>query len=505
MKKIMLFGFIVSLFTVSACGIHPRTDGKTGVKIMIDGNFGTASSDQDVYTGEQMFSGSTVLYLSLRVTGSDISPDLIYENLGYILGSEWIVLVPNGTARTFELQLYTYNTDPADATPNVFPIELYKQTQPLTYDLNGSAITLPVTMAKASTTSVGTVQDGSTLVGRLYVDKDGGTLLPQNCITNLEAYLADPLYPGMYLGPVPATILTGGTDLGGEYLISGIPADRTIQLAFYNPNTGWSGISDSFSIVYGTTVYGVLVAGPPYPVEVVLKGWQPFSIQPADILIADSDSAWGHPYGAGIVNAIGGWGNWGSGSFFSQMWSMGNASIMGSTVVAPNAIVYKSINAYGTDVIDNVTVTYQCGAVVDQATFKAHRYLAPWIYGITNILNPNNSGLYIYGDNFEQNGSTVTRISIGASLVPGATVYYAYNPPYYLSSDLLFASTTKLMPLNLPDGLATVKIQNYRNPGTDLTFPSFSGFYGDTVIIIDNTYMPAMRAGKGNTKTLFAQ
>jgi len=104
MKRILFYGLILSVIILNACSGEKRDDGSTEVKIIMNGEFNRVP--EGINKSEQKVSQYTYNLL-LKITAPDLSEPLIFLNPDYQPGTQWTVLVPNGTARTFELIEYT--------------------------------------------------------------------------------------------------------------------------------------------------------------------------------------------------------------------------------------------------------------------------------------------------------------------------------------------------------------------------------------------------------------
>jgi len=467
MKREIFYLALAGLLVCSGCGVHPggRSDGKSEVQISFRGDFSplVAKEGTSVKFAKVASPGSYTLFL--KVTASDISPDLIFVNPDYDfeMRPDWVVLVPNGNDRTFELFMY-YNGEPAT---DYFDITLWTTLDPVearTLDLNGTPVTLAINIGAAAVTTQAGTTGAAAPDGLITIDQGGAYPVPlPECGYTLSVFLTDTEFPGIEFGP--AFVLMDSTAGDGHYLIGGIPADRTYRIRMERQQMGWGGASSA--VLFAPAQINA--------VNVTLSGWQNFSATPLNFLVADGDTQ-AAPISLKVQ------GGWAARDIFHSLSlsAPGAAAILPGPIVQPGAtVLYKVTGTVGSDTVDNFTISDNCGTPPLVANPKAWWYRAPKIDSVSPdpIWTQGWTGVYIYsvGGSFDalaRDGkwAEISLDGTGMTTQGGDTTFGNY---------IYFDSPIK------SSGMHTITVRNARsNP----IFPGFQGFidslqvqYSDTV------------------------
>ena len=145
--------------------------------------------------------------------------------------------MPNGDQRTFELFLYAQGTG---GSPNAFDIVFYAPDSlpsVRTFDLNGTPVTVPMSMAASPTAQVGTTII-SVPTGKIFMDQGplyGTTAVPE-CGYTVQAYILDPEFPGVQVGPANIYMPEFPAYGDGSYLLTNVPGNRPLRLRIVRPS-----------------------------------------------------------------------------------------------------------------------------------------------------------------------------------------------------------------------------------------------------------------------------
>gem|GEM_PF-1948787 len=463
MKRILFYGLILSVIILNACSGEKRDDGSTEVKIIMNGEFNRVP--EGINKSEQKVSQYTYNLL-LKITAPDLSEPLIFLNPDYQPGTQWTVLVPNGTARTFELIEYTVFDS---ISYNYFNFSMYIPSNPpeeRTYDLTGSPIDVAIPLTYSETGYLSSGSGGGWLLGMppakspgisvssaitypgLIMKTPSGDVYVPNCYgIVLRAFLVDPEFPGLVLGPALLDMET--PRFPGEYSLGGIPVNRTYQVIVTNPESGWQGSSDFFTL-------------PNQPSSelhrsIILTGYQPLEIVPNNFPVKDGDTTFKQ-----TLDIKGGWIK-GYFSIWNDQFSYGSVS-WGDTH-RTKIDYYASPGGLGDGGTDIVHVEDSCD--YSQATAKAWWYKAPKISSISPdpICPDGGDIIYIYSTDF--NFDIITYDSIYSEIFLDGTYYHTLGGDRSGIDYIWFNAPRK------PAGFYTLKVRNKR---TNPKLPNFEGW-----------------------------
>jgi hypothetical protein len=335
MKRTKALILIASLVVMFSCGGRSKDAEKTVINMEISGVAARSmEAAAEVYT----------YYLVLQVTGPDLRPPLVFINRNYILGSDWFVDVPNGVGRTFNLIIYELRQGPSYR--GFSSLTVYRPLNgdaSRTFDLTGGTINIPFPMQPDTTGRIGTNNDGQ---GLIKIDRDGEQVPVKACGYTLEAYLIDPALPTVELGP--AEIFMGGSR-DGAYLLDQVPLNKTMQLKVVRPDTGWTGISDSFVLNSETVTL---------PVDVPLSGWTDLTVAPAEFPVPNGEVGY-----LAELSTSGGWQADTGNQVNNSLGQYAAISVIGSEVdYRVNGIVIKptGLGLYGASTIDQIIISEKC-------------------------------------------------------------------------------------------------------------------------------------------------
>ena len=451
MKKILGLVFL-GFLALSACGIEPRDDGKTAVKVMLNGEL-EERTQEGLATSAQEVKGPQFALL-VKVTAPDISYSLNYLNPHYEPGATWEILVPNGKERTFDfLMYYIYGVDYGSLWASLFQVDLLSSsTVDRTFDLLGTPITISLELTdwQAGTGGIeGLLQMTRTSGGEPYY-----TSLPI-CSYSVEAYLLDSEFGTLEL---PVIIDMSSAPSPGYYSITNVPRQRSYQLLIEREAMAWRGTSNSFVLDSATA-----------SVNVDLTGWQNMSLSPDKFLVKDENSGEGSLL-AGTLRILGGWGAY-------NIWSeLSNLEVTYFDQYGNTIDYYRgSSSPYGSDTVDTIYVVNCDGS--DTVTSQAYWFPAPYISSVSpgESWNPINTyygsqTVYVYGSNFDPPATVKLYLDGDERTVGGG------GP-----NDLYFVAPSK------PDGSYELRVVN---PRTTPEFPSFRGWYDTYTVWYSTTSMP---------------
>jgi len=423
MRAKIIIGLILGLVVAAGCG-GPKSgggDSQTEVKMVLNGDF-TGSPSRSGISASDQASDSYTYNLMLKVSGPSLSSPLIYYNLDYQMGSSWTCLVPNGNGMLFELIMYTVYNGPA--VNNYFTFSLYVPDTPpeqRTYDLTGSPLTIALSLRYSETAEIGSEFPLGAPVAQelppfpataaLTMNTPSGKVRVPNCPFVLQAYLIDPEFPDLVLGPALLDMSSAYAD--GYYYLGGIPVARRYQAKVVRPEMGWEGYSDFFTLPNKP--------GHRFPVNITLSGFQNLKVDPPNFPSPDGKSNFSQ-----LLNVTGGWG--GRNAYYWYFSLAYGATILqnGNTVYSSSlsngpSLLYQITGMLRADTVEYISVYDECAsapaplakagvagaASPGYASSRAWRYKSPKIsmYSPDPICYLGGDYVYVYGDNFDGSGS----------------------------------------------------------------------------------------------------